>query len=367
MAASRGESPPQGDANLMPASIPDIGHSLRLAREGAARTVGEAAVRAGLDVEVIEALEIGNVGQQHDRIATLRSLRNYADSLGLPGTEYVLVAVEHWPSVGSTPATGSDTAVVPVVSIISAPAGGHAPVGGHVSYWPGDATGVADVTATGVMSGIGFAGAHDTGQLPALDTGRVPIVTTGEVPAVGLATPRFLRAMIGVVAFLVVLGGVALVEHGHIDGWFHDGHTHADRWVDDAKSALGVTSKPTGHTRTSSTSTTTPKAKDSVKVTMKAVSGGLAENIGVATSSFTVKIVAVKNACWVDATTAGQAQPVFAQDLLANQSHTFVVTNATTIETGSAAGRAFFYKGSKLIGFYFPAKAPFKMNFTATG
>ena len=36
-----------------------------------------------------------------------------------------------------------------------------------------------------------------------------------------------------------------------------------------------------------------------------------------------------------------------------------------TIETGSSAGRAFIYKGTKLIGFYFPTKVPFTMTFTA--
>ena len=151
MVRSRGESPAQGDANLMPASVPDIGRSLRLARERAELTVGEAAARAGLSSAVVEALESGNVGPQHDRIATLRALRTYADSLGLPGDDYVLVAVEQWPAVGPLPthrrrhrrgAGGLDLLG----------AGGRAlPGRGHGSVWPGDATGVTDATTTGVI------------------------------------------------------------------------------------------------------------------------------------------------------------------------------------------------------------------------
>jgi hypothetical protein len=364
MVPSRGESPLQGDANLMPASIADIGRSLRLAREAADLTLGAAAVRAGLGIDTLAALETGNVGQQHDRIATLRAMRTYADSLGLPGADYVLVAIEQWPSVGPILITGADTAVVPVVSITSAPPGGHAPAGGHGSLWTsGDVTGVADVTSTGVMGRVGSAVVHDTGQLPILDTGRVPLITTGEVPAIGMAAPRMLKVMIGVVAFLVVLGAVALVEHDRIDGWSHSVRTTTTGWVNDTKSALGMTTKPSGHHKTTATTTTATKASGATKVTLQAVPGGLAANFTVSAASFTVKVEAVKGACWVDATTPGTAQPVFAQDLLAGQSHAFVVTQPTTIETGSAAGRAFFYRGNKLIGFYFPAKAPFKMNF----
>ena len=247
MVLSRDDSPVEGGANLTPASVPDIARSLRLARERAELTVAEAAARAGLGNAVVEDLESGNVGQQHDRIATLRSLRTYADSLGLPGSDYVLVAVEQWPSIGPVLTTGNETAVVPVVSISSAPAGGHSPPGGHGSVWPGDATGVADATTTGVMETLRPTSVTDTGRLPALDTGRVPVVDTGEVAAVNLGVPRLLKFMVGLVAFLVVLAGAALVERNHINGWFDSGRHTTTHWIDDAKSALGITSTPSGH------------------------------------------------------------------------------------------------------------------------
>jgi len=366
MVRSRGDSPAEGGANLMPASVPDIARSLRLARLRAELTVPEAAVRAGLETAVVEGLESADPGQRHDRIATLRSLRAYAEALGLPGDDYVLAAVEQWPSPGPILTTSGETAVVPVVSISSAPAGGHSPAGGHGSVWPGEATGVPDATTTGVMETLRPTSVTDTGRLPALDTGRVPVLDTGQVRAVHLGVPRLLKFMIGLVAFLVVLGGAALIEHNHINGWFDSGRSTTTRWIDDAKSALGITSKPTGHGHSASTtSTTAPKATGASEVTMKPGPGALSESISVSAKSFTVKVLAVTRPCWVDVTMAGALKPLFEQDLLPGQSHSFVVTSFLTVETGSSAGGTQFYEGTKLIGFYFPPKAPFTINFTA--
>jgi hypothetical protein len=347
----------------MPASVPDVARALRLARAQADLTVAEAAGRAGLTTAVVDALESGNVGQQHDRIATLRSLRVYADSLGLPGSEYVLVAVEQWPG-GPGVTTNGETAVVPIVSISSAPAGGHFPAGGHGSVWPGDATGVTPTT-TGVM--LRPTSVNDTGRLPALDTGRVPIVNTGEVPAVSLRVPRALKVLVGLVAFLVVLGGAALIERGHLKSWFDSGRSTTTRWVDDAKSALGITPSPGHGHHTTTTPTTAAKKIDHSKFTMKTGTGGISENISVASSSFTVKVLATKGPCWVSVSTAPGLTPLFEQDLQPGESHTFVVTSSLVVQTGSSAGGVVFYEGAKAIGFYFPPKAPFTINFTAAG
>jgi hypothetical protein len=208
----------------------------------------------------------------------------------------------------------------------------------------------------------------DTGRLPALDTGRVPAVDTGEVPAVRLGVPRLLTFMTAFVAFLVVLGGAALIEHNHINGWFDSGRSTTTRWIDDAKSALGITSSPSAHGHhTSTTPTTAGKATHASEVTMKAGVGTLSENISVAAKSFTVKVLAVNRPCWVDVTMPGQLKPLFEQDLQPGESHTFVVTSSLSVETGSAAGGTQFYEGFKLLGFYFPPKAPFTINFTAAG
>jgi hypothetical protein len=357
MVRSRGESPLEGDATLLPASVPDIGRSLQLARAVADLTLPEAAARAGLTMATLEALESGSVGHQHDRIQTLRALRTYANSLGLPGNDYVLVAVEQWPSAEVILKPGGDTAVVPVVSISSAPAGGHHPAG-EGSVWPVDATGVPDATTTGVIAAVR--------PRTLTDTGQVPVVDTGEVPAVRLPVPRFLKMSVGVVAFLVVLGGIGLLENAHLEGWAHDSRTTTTHWYNNVKSALGLTSgpaTPAHHTAAPPVAPKTHRATKAGKVTMKADPSGLAVNINVAAASFTVRIVAATGPCWVEATTAGHPQPLYAQVIPAGGTHDFAVTKTMTIETGSSAGRAFLYQGTKLIGYYFPTRVPFKMNF----
>jgi len=357
MERSRGEDSAWGDASVLPASVPDIGHSLLRSRELANLTLEEAATRAGLRTATVEALESGSVGPQHDRIETLRALRTYATSLGLPGDDYVLVAIEQWPAGVPSQPTGSETAVVPVVSISSAPAGGHSPVGGLGSVWPGDATGVPDATVTGVLEPVR--------PLSLNDTGRVPIVDTGEVRAVTFETPRFLKVLVGLAAVLVALGAAALVENQRLDGWAHDGRTSVTRWINDAKSAVGITSQPAAKTHHAAAPARSTKVADTTHMTLKESPNHLAAAIGVGTSPFTVQILAYKGPCWVSATVPGQPRPVFAGVLEANQQHLFTVTSSMTIETGSSSGRAFIYKGIKLIGFYFPSKVPFTMNFTA--
>jgi hypothetical protein len=359
---SPGENPAQGDASLLPATVPDIGRALRQARLLADLSLAEAAARANLRDATVEALEIGNVGPQHDRIETLRALRAYANSLGLPGNDYVFVAIEHWPSGGASLPSGSETAVVPVVSISSAPAGGHSPLGGLGSAWPGDRTGVPDATITGVLEPVR--------PLAMTDTGRVPIVDTGEVRAVRVGAPRFLAFLVGLTAVLIALGALALAENQNLDGWYHDSRSAVTRWVHDAKSAVGITSQPkaSGHHTTSTSHAAPPKAPASHLITFKKGNNpvGRSETVSVAASSFTVRIVADNAACWVQGITLGQPTPVFAQTLLANQDHVFTVTSSMTIETGSSAGRAFIYQGTKLIGFYFPSKTPFTMTFNPT-
>jgi hypothetical protein len=361
MVRSRGESPATGDANLLPASVPDIGRSLLLAREQADLTVTDAAERFGLRSAALEALESGHVGLQHDRIETLRTLRTYANSLGLPGDEYVLLAVEQWPAGGSSMIPHGDTAVVPVVTISSAPAGGHSPTGGGVT-WPSDATGVADAT-TGVFEPIiRPLSLGDSGSWQ--DTGQISIADTGEVPAVKILAPRILKVLVGLITFLIVVGAVALIEHDHIDGWAHDVRSSTAHWYDNARVALGITSKPKGH---SSTTTTTPPAAGSKApgVQFAADPSGQAATFNVSAASFTVKILADNAPCWVQAIVAGNPHPVFAQVLPANQLHLFTVTSSMTIETGSGSGRVYLYDGYTLLRSFVPTKVPFTMTFNA--
>lgn len=364
MVRNRDGGPVAAGARELPDSVPALGHSLALAREAAGLSLAAAAERAGLQVGELESLESGTAELLHNRVETLRAIGAYANSLGLPGDDYVLAAVARWPAVVPGVARRSETTVLPVVSVTSAPVGGHSPAGATGSVWPGHPTGVPDASITRVVEPVPSG--------PIGDTGIVPIVTTGEVQAVRLATPLYLRVLVGLTAFLVALGGAGLIEQSHLYSWAHDGRTSVSRWYADAKSALGGGPSPAAHPprhRPRPATTTSAAAHKSARtalVTMKALPGGLAETITVNAPSFGVNILAVGGPCWVEATVPGQAQAVFAQTLGAGQSHVFTVTKTLTIETGSSAGRALVYRGFKLIGHYTPTRVPFHMTFSTT-
>lgn len=374
MRGSRADRPAQG-ANRLPTSVPEIGRALEAAREEAGLTLDEAAARAGLDAATVGAVEAATVSAAHDRIDTLRAMRTYAYSLGLPGDDYVLVAVEHWPA--SAPGRVNDnTAVVPVVSVTGAPPGGHSPAGGWGAPWTAAGTSVTDTALTGAMDSAVPLSVHDTGV--------VRVTDTGEVRAVGLPAPRSLKASVYVTAFLVLLGGLALIAHTRFDNWANSGSANVSHWFDNAKSALGLSSKPAGHTATPP-STTTPAHRgqghaggqghsggqghaggQGPKVTEQTDPSGQSLTVNVAASSFTVKVAALHAPCWVSATAAGQSKPLYAQVLPANQTEQFTVTSSMTLDTGSSAGRIALYKGKRLIGFYVPTKVPFLMHLNAT-
>ena len=224
---------------------------------------------------------------------------------------------------------------------------------------------MADATTTGVFEPVTRpVFLNDSGAMN--DTSQVPVVNTGEVRAVSLGTPRILRVLVGLVAFLIVVGGVALLEHDHVNHWFHDVGTNTAHWYDNAKVAVGITSNPKGHSSATTTTPTSGSSKSGGKTpTVKVVPdlSGQSATFNVSAPSFLVRILADKAPCWVQVTVAGNPTPVFSQVLPAGQSHVLAVTSSTTVETGSGSGRAYMYAGLKLIGSYTPAKTPFTMTF----
>jgi hypothetical protein len=323
--------------------VPDIGRTLRHAREQSALTVDEAAARAGLEAAEVEALESGTVGRMRDRVETLRSLRTYADSLDLPGNDYVLVVVDLWPAADQIAGRPHDSGQVPVVSVSAAPAGGHSPAGD-------DGTGATDFSVSGVVSPLVAASVHDTGPIPIVDTGRIP--------AVKQSVPTGLKVLVGGAAVLIALGVFTLTEHSHFQAWDKQARADASHWFHNAKVAAGL-----APTQTKKASPPTPGALP--RVVMVENPGADQVTVNVHAPSFTVKIVAWKGPSWVQATDSEQQAPIFQQVLGTNTSTMFTVTRSITIETGSSAARAYVYEGLKFIGFYFPTKAPYTLTFNS--
>lgn len=350
MVLSRGADPAGDETPMTPDSVPDIGRALQHARTQAGLSLPEAARRTGLAPAELEALESGTVGRMADRIGTLRALRIYADTLGLPGDGYVLSVVALWPSL-DLPARNDTTGVVPVVSVSMAPAGGHSPAGDYGSAFPAGSTGVSDSTITGVMGPVGPLPINDTRQVPAYETSQVPVVRQG--------APRYLKVLVALVALLVVTGGVGLLLHKQVSGWIHSAQTETNSLLKDGKKDAGFGSATPG-SRHHTTAAPGPK------VTVVNHAGGTSVTLNVTASAFSVDVLATPNPSWVQVTDSGSQAPVFAQVIPGGQNRLFPVTQSATIETGSLSGRFLVLDGKRIIGSYIPTKAPFTATFNAT-
>jgi hypothetical protein len=351
MVLNRGDGPSPSDLRVSLLSLAELGQSLRVARQLAGLTITEAASRVGAESTELEALESGNVGQMLNRIETLRTLRAYADSLGLAGDDYLVAIVALWPAAGDNPTKGGENRGRHVVSVSTAPVGGHSPAGARGGEWTRDRTGVADASISEVVGIVRAQSIHDTG--------RVPLVDTGQVTLPRQSTPALLKVMVAFVALLVALGGVALAEHSHVGGWYHKTEATTSHWFDNTKVALGL-SPSLVHRAPHKVAQPLPK----VTMVESPATDSVVINVGAPT--FTVKMVAFKYPSWIEATNGAHRPPVFAQVLPGGQIHTFTVTTSLSIETASSSGRAYLYEGSRFIGYYFPTRVPFTMTFNTT-
>ncbi|HVB90795.1 MAG TPA: helix-turn-helix transcriptional regulator [Acidimicrobiales bacterium] len=323
------------------ASLPDIGRSLRLARQQAEFSVEEAASLAALTSGEVEDLESGAVSRMRDRVETLRSLRRYADALGLPGHDFLLAVVELWPPPERVPSRPGDSGQVPTVSVSAAPEGGHSPAGDG-------RTGVTDFSISGVVSPLAPSPIHDTGQ--------IPIVDTGEIPAVRQSPPTWLKGLVVAAGILVVLGIFALTEHSHFSAWTRMTSRDPGHWIHDAEVAAGLTSNPAGHSPARAN-----RGLPSVVMVQNPAANLVTVNVHA--SHFTVKIAAVKYPSWVQVTDTNQQAPIFEQVLAGGADYSFSVQGTMTVETGSGSARAYLYEDGKFIGFFFPTKAPYTLTF----
>ena len=341
-------------------SVPDIGRSLRLAREQARLSAEEAGQRISLSRGDIETLESGTVARMRDRVETLQALRRYADSLGLPGNDYVLAALDLWPSTDTSLTRIHDSGQVPVVSVTSAPTGGHSPSGDGL-------TKAADFSVTGVVSpleGIALEGVALDGPTSSEVTSSNahdthPTVDTGELPRIRQSAPPALKVLVGFAALLVAAGVFTLIEHSNFSAWHKDLQADSSRWVKDVKQDTGLSPKP------KLTKAAAPGALP--KVVMDQDPAASRVSVNVAAVSFSVKMVAFKDPSWIQVTDSSQQAPIYQQVLPGGANITFPVNHAITIETGSSSARAYIYEGTTFIGYYFPSKAPFTMTFNATG
>jgi len=374
----------RGDARTTPTSIPDMAKALRRARTRQGLRLEDVSARTGLPLEQLQALEIGSVERIPDRVAIVRTLRRYADHLGLPGDRFVLSMVDQWPTtidrptsvVAVQPVAGTAAAAPPVSPNLAAPAPVRQLDTGVVPITSPPLAATAAVPAGTLVAGSNLGAATrqqgpreaspgsvdpPTGgeHRPAAispDTGIVPVYqppTSARTGPRRSRTPLALRIVVGLVAVAVLVGVAGLLVDHYEPHWLRDlGITHGPP----STTTQGTTG---GHSSGSPGSTTQPSF---------AVASTTADSatLAVGSLSFTVEVTAVNGSTWVQGTAAGKTAPTFAGVLTTGGTHSFSAQRSLVLMVGSIAAHLAISVQGKTVGTYLPSAAPFTVTVQST-
>lgn len=396
-------------------TVGDVARSLRRTRTRQGLSLADVSSRTGVPVGQLRAAETGALDLP-DQLATLKTVRRYADFLGLPGDRYALALLEHWPTkagLSSRPATGPGPSTA-VIGVGALAVGAGAPALGHDTATIGPVTGGAVATSTldaeGGSDQLGTAGVADdpvtatigaaasppdaaaqstTGTSGALyayqaapsmpaaapyayqDTGVTPAIRSGVGPVRRRRRPALLKALVGMTAAAVVLGGAGLVLAHEEPHWLHDlgisrpsaGHSASASRAAGSASSSPVTAAPAqraGHhgsgVHDASATATAAVQPDPTSTT--------SATIRISSSHYSVTVSATAP-CWVDVTTATSGTSLFAGVLTTGEHRTFAGQPGLRVQLGSAAGRLSATSGTtSLLATYAPPVAPFTATFT---
>ena len=334
----------------------DVARALRRARVRQGLSVKDVALRTGIPVSQLRAAETASLSLP-DQLATLKTVRAYADFLGLPGDRYALALLEHWPTKGAPGGSGtSPTATTPAIPMPDGsgvatgdPTAGTADGGGGATAPVPLITPVSPAPET---SSEPFYAFEDTGVSPAVPAVGAPVYRgRGRVPA-------GLRVGVGVTAAAVATALAFLAIDRLHPSW------------------LGVTTltPPTGAHPT--TPAPAPRAAHPVRhhttaapgVTLRPVTTTPASTVfRVGTSPFQLTVSATPTGpCWVQVSVPTATAPAFAGMLSPGQSTTVSVARSATVEVGSSSGRISVAAGSeRLLSTYAPRVAPSRTTFDA--
>jgi cytoskeletal protein RodZ len=394
-----------------PTSVPDLARTLRQARLQRGLDLEEASAACGVPAGQLEDLEAGTVSRLPDRVAVLKDLRRYADSLDLPGERYVLVMVEHWPDDAIVTASvlavgaGADG-----VAVASAPVATLAPETSSLFLVPDSLTSTAALEAQPAPATNGtppWAAAPADGDA---NTDQVPLVLadTGVTPAVRAWRPRagvgadsaVVEYLCGFVAVLLVISTAWLGVNHWRPEWLRAIHVpYTSKPLPlaagappattptTAGSATATTAKPaaTPTTKPPVTKTTKPPKSKSAKAPVKPTATTVAPRglgtsgralqltsvagdhatFAVRASTFVVRVHCVGGDAWVQVSGATPT-PVFAQIVPANGTKDFQGKGTLTMVIGSSAARLTILHGKTVIGTYTPPSAPFSMTFSSS-
>ncbi len=304
-----------------PGSVTELGRVLREARVACGLELFQVSQQTDIPVDQLGDLESGTVDRLPDRVESLKALERYATFLGLPGDQFVMTLLEHWPAPSST-------APLPVPS--------HG----------------APSTGVDLLEPAPTARHRATAQVPAMlaDTGP-NAVRRGHDDGPGI---KLLRTLVVMVLFLVLLGTAWLAVNRVRPQWLADLH------LPNTANSSGPTTA--GGTARSSTGSPTAPAPDTASLRLVSANGAQA-SFAVTSSQFDVQISASGGETWVQASAPGNT-PAYAGLLTDGQSQVVAANHQLVVQTGSIAARIAVRVDQRVIGTYVPPGAPFQMTFT---
>jgi transcriptional regulator with XRE-family HTH domain len=349
------DGPSRRTAASRPASVPDLARVLRQARAARGLELYQVSQQTGISLDQLRDLESGTVDRLPDRVGVLKALSRYASFLDLPGDQFVMVLVEHWPAASGAP----------VVVVHDGP--GTPPAAPATRQ--GAALSPAEAIATrAVPLSIPSHGAPPTSVgLPIVTerhdaTAQVPLVVadTGQTPAVRRRlTDGFVmvvvRALIVISLVLILLGAAWLVVNKVRPQWLADLHlpyTSSGPLAGPAPNATQGTSAPgTGH----------PAKAPSMRLVS---ANGTQATFSVSEPLFEVRISASGGDTWVQAVGPASSTPLYVGTLRNGQSQLVQANHQLIVRIGSIAARITVQVNHKVVGTYVPPAAPFMMTFT---
>jgi hypothetical protein len=358
-------------------SAADVGRALRHERNRQGLSLRDVSVRTGIPEHQLRAAETGAFDQP-DGLAALKTVRRFADLLGLPGDRFALAILEQWPTrgralaaaragsaepfaPGGAPETAVHRTAVPPLqpTALVAPGAGAAAPGrrGGVAggAGPDDRETVA-VAVAAVDAWTGWRpGPVDSPYVPDAfgDTGMTPAVRGGEVwrPA-RRSAPTTVKALIVALALCVLAAGGLLAVGKLRPAWLRD----------IGLSRLPMASAPAHPARRAATPTQGPaRARTTAaSATLTLHRTSRTEAVVTVAAPYTAEVTAVGGPCWVQVTSSTSATPVFAGIVEPGAPRSFSSSGAMAVELGSTAGRFSLTSASGRISTRRPSVVPFR-------
>lgn len=371
-------------------TVGDVGRQLSRQRNRQGLSLQDVALRTGIPVDQLRAAETGAIDRP-DGLATLKTVRRYADFLGLPGDRFALAILERWPTKGGPhpfaaraaraaqaaqaewtqtalqeaaprPQLTGPTASLPSLGSLELPGPpGDGTARNHTENGQGSgkngrvrANGEVEPAPASAFSPVQRVTSRpdDTSYWNAFsDTGVTPAVLAPEDqvwrrPRRGV--PVALQAVV-VLVTLAVLAGLALLA--------------VDRLKPSWLRAVGLTHAATPSTApAASRGSRQPATHGTATAAIRPTKTAGAAAFVVRASSFTTKVTSPGGPCWVEVFTNTSSAPAYTGVIAAGGSQTFSHVHSLVVEMGSTAGRLSVSSSGGHVSTFAPSGVPYRIT-----